>query len=114
MAVSHLVDWRRLLVTSSWIRWSDGTAKGCACFGGGNRSRQVALGFASPRTVRKHMPSNLTPGARCGSHAWSTFVRNHARSVLACDFFVAVTCRFAWCMYSLSWRCAHVALCTGP
>ena len=26
--------------------------------------------------------------------AWSTFVRNHARGVLACDFFVAVTATF--------------------
>jgi putative transposase len=28
------------------------------------------------------------------SQTWSTFVRNHARSVLACDFFVSVTARF--------------------
>ncbi|MGH9196920.1 MAG: hypothetical protein ACRD1T_14410, partial [Acidimicrobiia bacterium] len=26
--------------------------------------------------------------------AWSTFVRNHAQAVLACDFFVAVTATF--------------------
>jgi transposase InsO family protein len=29
-----------------------------------------------------------------GSQAWSSFVRNHARAVLACDFFVAVTATF--------------------
>jgi putative transposase len=31
---------------------------------------------------------------RIGSQAWSTFVRNHARAVLACDFFVVVTATF--------------------
>ncbi|PYR94127.1 MAG: hypothetical protein DMF84_06110 [Acidobacteria bacterium] len=52
----------------------------------------VKLGIrVSPRTVRRHMPSRTTPRPRSGSQAWSTFVRNHARSVLACDFFVAVT-----------------------
>jgi hypothetical protein len=25
---------------------------------------------------------------------WSTFVRNHAESILACDFFVTVTANF--------------------
>jgi transposase InsO family protein len=29
-----------------------------------------------------------------GTQAWSTFVRNHAQTVLACDFFVAVTATF--------------------
>jgi len=29
-----------------------------------------------------------------GTQAWSTFVRNHARSVLATDFFVVVTASF--------------------
>lgn len=55
----------------------------------------VKLGIrVSPRTVRRHMPSRTTPCPRSGSQAWSTFVRNHARSVLACDFFVAVTATF--------------------
>lgn len=40
------------------------------------------------------MPSGAAPRTRVGSQAWSTFVRNHARSVLACDFFVAVTATF--------------------
>src|SRR5262249_61729910 len=35
-----------------------------------------------------------TPHSRAWSQPWSTFVRNHARSVLACDFFVAVTVTF--------------------
>src|SRR5262245_40257807 len=48
----------------------------------------------SPRTVRRYMPSRTTPRTSRGSQAWSTFVRNHARSVLACDFGVAVTATF--------------------
>ncbi len=48
----------------------------------------------SPRTVRRDMPSRPTPGPTSGSQAWSTFVRNHARSMRACDFFVAVTATF--------------------
>jgi putative transposase len=51
----------------------------------------------SPRTVRRYMPSG-SPGAgsrrRPSAQRWSAFVRNHARSVLACDFFVTVTAGF--------------------
>src|SRR5262245_41230295 len=61
----------------------------------------VKLGIRlSPRTVRRYMPphagvcSPMTPQTPRGSQAWSTFVRNHARVVLACDFFVAVTATF--------------------
>jgi len=55
----------------------------------------VKLGIhVSPRTVRSYMPPRPTPRPRNGSQAWSTFVRNHARSMLACDFFVAVTATF--------------------
>ena len=46
----------------------------------------------SPRTVRRYMPSRPRP--KQGIQAWSTFVRNHARSVLASDFFVVVTATF--------------------
>jgi putative transposase len=55
----------------------------------------VKLGIrVSPRTVRRYMPSG--PGSKSGpgSQAWSSFVRNHARAVLACDFFVTVTATF--------------------
>jgi putative transposase len=45
----------------------------------------------SPRTVRRYMPARPAPRMRANSQAWSTFVRNHAPSVLACDFFVVVT-----------------------
>jgi len=55
----------------------------------------VKLGIrVSPRTVRRYMPPRTTPWARIGSQAWSTFVRNHAASVLGCDFFVAVSATF--------------------
>jgi putative transposase len=55
----------------------------------------VKLGIRlSPRTVRRYMPPRTRPRTSRGSQAWSTFVRNHARSVLACDFFVAVTATF--------------------
>ena len=48
----------------------------------------------SPRTVRRYMPSRNGPPTRPGSQAWATFVRNHARAMLACDFLVAVTATF--------------------
>jgi hypothetical protein len=54
----------------------------------------VKLGIrVSPRTVRRYIPSR-PPRARKGTQAWSTFVRNHARAVLASDFFVVVTATF--------------------
>jgi putative transposase len=54
----------------------------------------VKLGIrVSPRTVRRYMPSR-PPRARQGTQAWSTFVRNDARSVLASDFLVVVTATF--------------------
>jgi hypothetical protein len=55
----------------------------------------VKLGIRlSPRTVRCYMPPSATPRSGRGSQAWSTFVRNHARFLLACDCFVAVTATF--------------------
>jgi transposase InsO family protein len=47
----------------------------------------------SPRTVRKYMPKR-PPGHPRGDQRWSTFLRNHARAIVACDFFVAVTATF--------------------
>jgi len=47
----------------------------------------------SPRTVRRYMPSR-PPRPQRGTQTWSTFVRNHAPSVLASDFFVVVTATF--------------------
>jgi transposase InsO family protein len=50
----------------------------------------------SPRTVRKYMPSHGVggPGTRCPSQRWSTFIRNQAKGIVACDFCVAVTATF--------------------
>jgi transposase InsO family protein len=50
----------------------------------------------SPRTVRKYMPNHGvgSPGKRRQTQRWSTFVRNHAKGIFACDFCVAVTATF--------------------
>jgi transposase InsO family protein len=50
----------------------------------------------SPRTVRKYMPDHGvgSPGRRRLSQRWSTFVRNHAKGIIACDFCIAVTATF--------------------
>jgi transposase InsO family protein len=54
----------------------------------------VKLGIrVSPRTVRKYMPVR-PPGHPRGDQRWSTFLKNHAKAILACDFFVAVTATF--------------------
>jgi putative transposase len=47
----------------------------------------------SPRTVAKYMP-RPAPGRPRGGQRWSTFLRNHARGVIACDFLVSVTSTF--------------------
>jgi transposase InsO family protein len=51
---------------------------------------------ASPRTVRKYMPKRLhpSPSNRVQSQRWSTFIRNHAKGIVACDFCVVVTATF--------------------
>jgi putative transposase len=55
----------------------------------------VKLGIAlSPRTVRRYMRRPRSTHPRSQSQTWGTFLRNHAREVLACDFFVTVTARF--------------------
>ena len=50
----------------------------------------------SPRTVRKYMPSHCVggQGKRHQSQRWSTFIRNHAQGIVACDFCVAITATF--------------------
>jgi putative transposase len=50
----------------------------------------------SPRTVRKYMPSHCVggPGKRRHSQRWSTFIRNHAKGIVACDFCVAIMATF--------------------
>src|SRR5262249_19819519 len=46
----------------------------------------------SPRTVRKHLETNWPRGT--SDQRWATFVRNHVKAIVACDFFVSVTATF--------------------
>jgi putative transposase len=56
---------------------------------------RLKLGLCvSSRTVRRYMPQSGRPRDRMSSHRWSTFVRNHAEAMLACDFFVTITATF--------------------
>ncbi len=50
----------------------------------------------SPRTVRKYLPTRLDHEwhQRIPSQRWLTFVRNHAKAIVACDFCVVVTATF--------------------
>jgi putative transposase len=52
--------------------------------------------FVSPRTVRKYWPKPLDgpKRRRTSSQHWRTFIKNHARGIVACDFLFAVTARF--------------------
>ncbi len=49
----------------------------------------------SPRTVRKYMPKR-PPGRPRGDQRWLTFLHNHAKAIVACDFFTVVTATFQW------------------
>jgi transposase InsO family protein len=54
----------------------------------------VKLGIpVSPRTVRKYLDRNRPDGGS-RDQRWATFVRNHAKSIVACDFLVSITARF--------------------
>ena len=54
----------------------------------------VKLGLqVSPRTVRKYLPKRPTQCPR-GDQLWSTFLKNHAQAIVACDLFVCVTSTF--------------------
>jgi putative transposase len=54
----------------------------------------VKLGIrVSPRTVGKYMPKR-PDGQPRGDERWSTFLSNHAKAIIACDFFVAVSVTF--------------------
>jgi putative transposase len=50
----------------------------------------------SPHTVRKYMPKRVDRGRhhRPSSQHWRTFVRHHAKAIMACDFCVVVTATF--------------------
>jgi transposase InsO family protein len=47
----------------------------------------------SPRTVRKYLDWFRPRGGKTNQR-WSTFVRNHAKAVVACDFFISITASF--------------------
>jgi len=129
IALSRLVDWRRILTIvqpATLIRWH---RKGYRLFwrlnsrprgrppvpadvqhliremASANRTwgeeriaaeLLVKLGLhLSPRTVRRYMPTRQgRPRTGAPSSQWSTFVRNHAAAMLACDFFVAISATF--------------------
>ena len=65
-------------------------------WGQGRVADELALKLGirvSPRTVGAYWPNQ--PGTRGpSSQRWNSFVRNHARSLLACDFLVVVTASF--------------------
>jgi len=49
----------------------------------------------SARTVGKYWPRvQRGDGQPVGSQVWATFVRNHAKAIVACDFFTVVTATF--------------------
>ena len=48
----------------------------------------------SQRTVRRYMPKDRGPQRGLSSQRWMAFVRNHAKGIFTCDFFVAVTASF--------------------
>jgi transposase InsO family protein len=56
---------------------------------------RLKLGLAvSPRTIGRYLRQFRWPGGGRPSQRWTTFVRNQAHAVLACDFFITVTARF--------------------
>jgi hypothetical protein len=56
---------------------------------------KLKLGISvSPRTVEKHMNSGGPRREPDSKQRWLTFVRNHAKAVVACDAFVVVTAGF--------------------
>jgi transposase InsO family protein len=75
----------------------------------------------SPRTIRKYLPKRLNPGRgqRVTTQRWQTFVRNHARAIVACDFCVVVTATFRLLyvfvlMEHATRRILHVNVTTHP
>jgi len=59
----------------------------------------VKLGLhVSPRTVQKYLPKPPARRPR-GDQRWSTFLKNHAQAIVACDFFVTVTAPSGSCTY---------------
>jgi putative transposase len=53
----------------------------------------------SPRTVGKYA-KGLPHPRRSNHQRWSTFIRNHAHEIVACDFFISITASSVSSMYS--------------
>jgi putative transposase len=75
----------------------------------------------SPRTIRKYLPNRLNPGRgkRATTQRWTTFVRNHAQAIVACDFCVVVTATFRLLyvfvlMEHATRRILHINVATHP
>jgi putative transposase len=66
----------------------------------------------SPRTIRKYMPKR-PPGRARGDQRWSTFLRNHAQEIVACDFFVSATVTFRLFYVLVLMSTARVGCCTS-
>ena len=57
----------------------------------------VKLGLrVSPRTIRKYLPESAGRAAVTArrDQRWSTFLKNHAAAIIACDFFVVANATF--------------------
>jgi putative transposase len=59
-----------------------------------------------PRTVRKYIPKRLEHGGhyRILAQRWLTFVRNHAKAMVACDFCIVVTATFKTLYVFVVWN----------
>jgi putative transposase len=68
----------------------------------------------SPRTIRKYLPK---PPAAPGGHRrhdqrWSTFLKNHAAAIIACDFCVVASATFRLLYVLVSWNTRRAELFT--
>jgi putative transposase len=55
---------------------------------------KLKLGIrVSPRTVSKYL-ARKRPGGGGTDQRWATFVRNQAKAIVACDFFISITLSF--------------------
>jgi hypothetical protein len=66
----------------------------------------------SPRTVSTYIQHQPRPRG-LSDQRWSTFLRNHAHCVIACDFFVSVTAGFplmaqAFCKLRIDFHAGEV------
>src|SRR5215813_1915789 len=58
----------------------------------------------SPRTVGKYLRKDSPVRTPDPKQRWLTFVHNHSKVMVACDFFVVITATFGPSTSSLSWR----------